>query len=127
MLLERKKKGWRKSKYVLIELTSFHVNGLKRESKELVVEEKYGYEMKKNQADTHFNLFLLSTSNLITKPYLWCSTIIFLRFCFPCFWCNFMVLLHFWILFIIAWGGCSDPIFKYFGYLNIIELNVFVF
>jgi hypothetical protein len=83
--------------------------------------------MKKNQADTHFNLFLLSTSNLITKPYLWCSTIIFLRFCFPCFWCNFMVLLHFWILFIIAWGGCSDPIFKYFGYLNIIELNVFVF
>jgi hypothetical protein len=46
------------------------VNGLKRESKELVVEEKYGYEMKKNQADTHFNLFLLSTSNLITKPYL---------------------------------------------------------
>jgi hypothetical protein len=46
------------------------VNGLKRESKELVVEEKYGYEMKKNQADTYFNLFLLSTSYLITKPYL---------------------------------------------------------
>jgi hypothetical protein len=86
------------------------VNGLKRESKELVVEEKYGYEMKKNQADTYFNLFLLSTSYLITKPYLWCSTTIFFRFCFSCFWCNFMVFLHFWILSVIACGGCFSKI-----------------
>jgi hypothetical protein len=54
---KKEKKGWRKSKYVLIELTSFHVNGLKRESKELVVEEKYGYEMKKNQADMSISIF----------------------------------------------------------------------
>jgi len=54
---KEEKKGWRKSKYVLIELTSFHVNGLKRESKELVVEEKYGYEMKKNQADMPISIF----------------------------------------------------------------------
>jgi hypothetical protein len=33
------------------------VNGLKRESKELVVEEKYGYEMKKNQGDMPISIF----------------------------------------------------------------------
>jgi len=82
----------------------------------------------------HFNPLWLSASNLITKPYLWCSTTIYFKFCFSRFWCNFMVLLRFWIVSAIAYGGCfskigADLILSsgIWGYFNIIELNVFVF
>jgi hypothetical protein len=87
----KEKKGWCKSKYILIELTSFHVNGPKYKSVELVIEEKYDYEMKKNQVGKLISNFFYQ----VTKFYLWSS------YLFQILLSLFLVyfhgsLLHFW-------------------------------